>query len=49
MKVAELKRNAAPWFVLLALSVALASSPALFHSCMRSDPLPDAPAPFFLR
>jgi hypothetical protein len=49
MKVAELKKNAAPWFVLLVLSLALASSPGFLHSCLRSDPLPDSPAPFFLR
>jgi hypothetical protein len=49
MTTSELKKNAAPWFVLVVISLALASSPTLMRACFQADPAPDAPAPFWHR
>lgn len=42
MKVEEVRKNAAPWFLLLVLALALSTSPQLMHACFRGDTLPDA-------
>jgi len=43
MRSAEIRKNAAPWFVLLVVSLALATSPTLMRSCFQADPLSELP------